>query len=61
MRGMMSTRGRTIFDLRFWIFDFGLWGLVIGDSLGEILYGSSIVRNAKLQWLFPTSMPDIPL
>ncbi len=31
------------------------------DSLGEILYGSSIVRNVALQWLFPTSMHDIPL
>ncbi len=53
--------GGTIFELRFWIFDFRLWGLVIGDSLGEIPYGSSIVRNVALPWLFPTSMHDIPL
>jgi len=55
MGGMMSTLGGIldfgfpILDYRYSIFDFRLWGLVIGDSLGEILYGSSIGRNVPLQ------------
>jgi hypothetical protein len=48
MGGMMSTLGG-ILDFGFPIFYFRLWGRVIGDSLGEILYGSSIVRNVALQ------------
>lgn len=48
MGGMMSTLGG-ILDFGFPIFDFRLWGRVIGDSLSEILYGSSIVRNVALQ------------
>ncbi len=55
MGGMMSTLGGIldfgfpILDYRYSIFEFRLWGRVIGDSLGEILYGSSIVRNVALQ------------
>jgi len=48
-----------IIDIGF--FNFRLWGLVMSDSLREVLYGSSIVRNVALPWLFPTSMHNIPL